>query len=113
MDAKDPDIALSRREFEIASRNLKKMAAAGVRVAFGADTGHGNPRYEGFFEHLEMDLMVKSGGMTPMEVIQAYVKTNSEAPGVDKDVGTLAKSEAADLLVLDKSLLDDMSTRDR
>jgi len=108
LDAKDPDIALNRREFEIASQNLKKMAAAGVRIGFGTDTGHGNPRYEGFFEHLEMELMVNSAGMTPMQVIQAYVKTNSEALGVDKEFGTLAKGKAADLVVLDKNPLDNI-----
>jgi imidazolonepropionase-like amidohydrolase len=99
-------MAINRREFEIASKNLKKMSAAGVRIGFGTDTGHGNPRYEGFFEHLEMQLMVEPGGMTPMQVIQAYSKTNSEAFGVDKEYGTLAKGKAADLVVLDKSPLD-------
>ena len=108
IDTKDPEMAINRREFEIASKNLKKMSAAGVRIGFGTDTGHGNPRYEGFFEHLEMQLMVESGGMTPMQVIQAYSKTNSEALGVDKEYGTLAKGKAADLLVLDKSPLDNI-----
>jgi imidazolonepropionase-like amidohydrolase len=106
LDTKDPEMAINRREFEIASKNLKKMSAAGVRIGFGTDTGHGNPRYEGFFEHLEMQLMVEPGGMTPMQVIQAYSKTNSEAFGVDKEYGTLAKGKAADLVVLDKSPLD-------
>ena len=108
LDAKDPEIALNRREFEVASANLKKMAAAGVRIGFGTDTGHGNPRYEGFFEHLEMELMVNAGGMTPMQVIQAYAKTNSEALGVDKEFGTLANGKAADLVVLDKNPLDNI-----
>ena len=52
--------------------------------------------------------MVNSGGMTPMQVIQAYAKTNSEALGVDKDFGTLAKGKAADLVVLDKNPLDNI-----
>jgi imidazolonepropionase-like amidohydrolase len=108
LDTKEPEMAINRREFEVASKNLKKMSAAGVRIGFGTDTGHGNPRYEGYFEHLEMQLMVESGGMTPMQVIQAYSKTNSEALGVDKEYGTLAKGKAADLLVLDKSPLDNI-----
>ena len=83
--AKDPAIALNRQDFEFAARNLKKMAEAGVRIGFGSDSGNGPPRYEGFFEHLEMELMVKNGGMTPMQVIQAFSKTNSEALGVEKD----------------------------
>jgi imidazolonepropionase-like amidohydrolase len=105
---KDPAIALNRKDFEMASRNLKNMAAAGVRIAFGSDSGNGPPRYEGFFEHLEMELMVKNGGMTPMQVIQAFSKTNSEALGIENDYGTLAKGKVADFLVLRKNPLDDI-----
>lgn len=106
--AKDPAIALNRKDFEMASRNLKKMAAAGVRIGFGSDSGNGPPRYEGFFEHLEMELMVKEGAMTPMQVIQAFSKTNSEELGVDKDYGTLAKGKVADFIVMRKNPLDDI-----
>jgi imidazolonepropionase-like amidohydrolase len=106
--AKDPAIGLNRKDFELASLNLKKMAQAGVRIAFGSDSGNGPPRYEGFFEHLEMELMVKNGGMTPMQVIEAYSKINSEALGVDKDYGTLAKGKVADFLVLARNPLDDI-----
>jgi imidazolonepropionase-like amidohydrolase len=54
-----------------------------------------------------MELMVKYG-MTPMQVIQAFSKTNSETLGIDKDYGTLAKGKMADLVVLDKNPLDDI-----
>jgi imidazolonepropionase-like amidohydrolase len=104
--ANDPAIALNRRDFELAASNLKAMAAAGVRIGFGSDSGNGPPRYEGFFEHLEMELMVKSAGMTPMQVIQAFSKTNAEALGVEKEFGTLAKGKAADFVILAKNPLD-------
>jgi imidazolonepropionase-like amidohydrolase len=107
--AKDPAIALNRRDFELASRNLKAMVAGGVKIAFGSDSGNGPPRYEGFFEHLEMELMVKEGGMTPMQVIVAFSKTNSEALGVEKDFGTLAQGKAADFVVLRKNPLEDIT----
>jgi imidazolonepropionase-like amidohydrolase len=107
--AKDPEIALNRKDFEMAARNLKKMVEAGDRIGFGSDDGNGPPRYEGFFDHLEMELMVKSAGMTPMQVIQAFSKTNSEALGVEKDFGTLAKGKVADFVVLAKNPLDDIA----
>lgn len=106
--AKNPELALNRRDHAIATANLKKMAAAGVTIAFGTDDGNGPPRYEGFFEHLEMEMMVKDCGMTPMQVIRAFSKTNSEVLGVSKDYGTLAKGKMADLVVLDKNPLDDI-----
>jgi imidazolonepropionase-like amidohydrolase len=101
------DLALNRRDLEIASKNFTKMLNAGVRIGLGTDSGPAPARFEGFFEHLEMELMVKYG-MTPMQVIQAFSKTNSEILGIDKDYGTLAKSKMADLVVLDKNPLDNI-----
>ena len=102
------DLALNRRDLEIASKNFTKMVnAGGVRIGLGTDSGPVPTRFEGFFEHLEMELMVKYG-MTPMQVIQAFSKTNSEILGIDKDYGTLAKGKMADLVVLDKNPLDDI-----
>ena len=101
------DLSLNRRDLEIASKNFTKMLNAGVRIGLGTDSGPAPARFEGFFEHLEMELMVKYG-MTPMQVIQAFSKTNSEILGFDKDYGTLAKGKMADLVVLDKNPLDDI-----
>jgi imidazolonepropionase-like amidohydrolase len=42
-------------------------------------------------------------------VIQSFSKNNSEALGIDKDFGTLAKGKAANLLVLTKNPLDDIT----
>jgi imidazolonepropionase-like amidohydrolase len=107
--AANPEIELNRKDFEFATKNLRKMFLGGVRIAFGTDSGNGPPRFEGYFDHLEMQLMVKYGGMTPMQVIQAFSKTNSEVLGIDKDYGTLAKGKVADLLVLEKNPLDDIA----
>ena len=81
-----------------------------MRFGFGTDSGGEPNRYfiQGFFEHRQMELMVQAG-LTPMQVIQAFSKNNSEALGIDKDFGTLAKGKAADLLVLTKNPLDDIT----
>jgi imidazolonepropionase-like amidohydrolase len=107
--AANPEIDLNRKDFEFATKNLKRMFDGGVRIAFGTDAGNGPPRFEGYFDHLEMQLMVKYGGMTPMQVIETFSKTNSEVLGIDKDYGTLAKGKVADLLVLEKNPLDDIA----
>jgi len=44
-----------------------------------------------------------------MQVIQSFSKNASEALGVDKGFGTLAKGKAADLLVLERNPLDSIS----
>ena len=102
------DLALNRKDFEIATTNFSKMVkAGGVRIGLGTDSGPVPTRFEGYFEHMEMELMVKYG-MTPMQVIQAFSQTNSEILGIEKDYGTLAKGKMADLVVLDKNPLDDI-----
>ena len=105
--SKAPEAAFNRQEFTIAAANFSKMVKAGVRLALGTDSGPSPARFEGYFEHMEMEQMVKYG-MTPMQVIQAFSKTNSEVLGIDKDYGTLAKGKVADLVVLDKNPLDDI-----
>jgi imidazolonepropionase-like amidohydrolase len=101
------DQAADREAFEIAQKNFAKMVKAGIRLGLGTDSGPTPHRFEGYFEHMEMELMVKNG-MTPMQVITAFSKTNSEALGIEKDYGTLAKGKVADLVVLDRNPLDNI-----
>jgi imidazolonepropionase-like amidohydrolase len=105
--AQHPQRDLFKAGFEMNKTNLKKLSDAGVRVAFGTDSGGAADRFfiQGYFEHREMDLMVQAG-MTPMQVIQSFSKGASEALGIEKDFGTLARGKAADLLVLEKNPLD-------
>jgi imidazolonepropionase-like amidohydrolase len=52
---------------------------------------------------------MREAGLTPMQIIVAFSKNNSELLGIDKDFGTLAKGKAADLLVLTRNPLDDIT----
>ena len=49
-----------KKALEVASQNLKKLVDNGVRIAFGTDTGP-PARFQGYFEHMGMDLMAKAG----------------------------------------------------
>jgi imidazolonepropionase-like amidohydrolase len=94
---------------EQAYRNLKLVSDAGVTVAAGSDTGSANNpgRWQGYFEHVEMELMVKAG-MTPMQVLVAATGGASRvAPQLNR-VGTLEPGKWADLLVLNANPLDDI-----
>jgi len=108
--AKDPEIARNKRAFEIDKINLKRLSDAGVRIALGTDSGGAPDRFfiQGFFEHRQMELMVQAG-LTPMQVIQAFSKGASETLDIDKEFGALAKGKAADLLVLEKNPLDNIT----
>jgi len=100
---------LSRpRLFEVQARSLKKLTAAGVRIAFGTDAGIGAPY--GWSAHAEIADMV-AAGMTPMQAIVAATRTSAEVLRLDQ-LGTIAPGKSADFIVLNANPLDDiMNTR--
>jgi imidazolonepropionase-like amidohydrolase len=108
--AKLPNLAQLKRAYEIDKANLETLVGAGVRVALGTDSGGESPWYrvQGFAEHLQMELMMEAG-LTPMQVIQSFSKGASEALRIDKDFGTIAQGKAADLLLLDRDPLQDIT----
>ena len=104
--ASDPNIEKYREALAIGKRNLKALADGGVRYGIGTDSGVPG-RFQGFFEHLELQEMVEAG-LTPMQVIVAATKSGAEflkAP----DLGTLQQGKWADLIVLAKNPLDDIT----
>jgi imidazolonepropionase-like amidohydrolase len=91
---------------EVAKRNLKTLSDAGVRVAMGTDSGPAG-RWQGFFEHLELEMMVDAG-MTPMQVIVAATGAAADCHGKSGQFGTIQPGASADLLVLSANPLDDI-----
>ena len=91
---------------EMASRNLKKLADAGVRISFGTDSGP-PARFQGYFEHMELDLMAKAG-LTPMQILKSATGDAARCMRVAGKIGTLARGAWADLIVLEKNPLDDI-----
>ena len=74
-----------KEALEVAKRNLKTLSDAGVRIAMGTDTGPAG-RWQGFFEHLELEMMVESG-MTPMQVLVAATSAAAECHGKGAEFG--------------------------
>jgi len=105
--AADPDYPQYPGFLEKAKQNLKKLADGGVRFGFGTDSGP-PLRFSGYFEYLEMQLMVEAG-LTPMQVITAASRDSAEFLGVSKDLGTLEPGKWADLIVLAKNPLADIT----
>lgn len=108
---KDPDIAKYRAGLEMAKKNLKTLSDAGVKVAFGTDSGVPT-RFSGYFEHRELQLMVEAG-LTPMQAIVAATGTNAEILGGAKQFGTLQPDRRADFLVLDANPLNDIHNTEK
>jgi imidazolonepropionase-like amidohydrolase len=93
----NPATARYREALRTASANLKTLVAAGAPIAFGTDTGP-PARFQGFFEHEELRLMVESG-LTPTQALVAATSGAAKCLG-QKSVGTLAPGAWADFLVL-------------
>jgi len=74
---------------------LRHMHAAGVKIAFGTDTGvsaHGDNAQE-------FALMVKAG-MTPLETIQAATVNAADHFSLSAEIGSIAAGKAADIIAV-------------
>ena len=99
-----------RDALPLAQENMKRLHDAGVGVAMGTDTGPLG-RFQGYFEHLEMELMVE-GGLSAAAVIHASTGGAASCLGLSGTVGTLEPGARADLLAIESSPLADIrSTR--
>ena len=90
----------------MASRNLKYLQDAGVGIAFGTDTGP-PARFQGYFEHMELELMVKAG-LTPAQALTAATSGAADCMKVAGQLGALVPGAWADFVVLDKNPLEDI-----
>ncbi len=95
-----------KAQLEVAMTNLKALSDAGVRIAMGTDTGPA-ARFQGYFEHGELDLMVESG-MTPMQTIIASTRDAAACLGLE-GVGTLEAGNFADFVVYTENPAEDIA----
>jgi imidazolonepropionase-like amidohydrolase len=104
----EASVAKAREVVEIHRQSFASAVAAGVKVAMGTDSGvtpHGrNLR--------ELELMV-SGGMTPMQAIEATTRSAAELMGLEEELGTLEPGKRADLVVIGGDPLDVAELGDR
>lgn len=104
----DPDFSRYPGQLTMAQRNLKKLFDAGVKIAFGSDSGP-PARFQGFFEHRELELMVQAG-LTAAQALQAATLNTAQALRIDRDFGSLEQGKRADFILVDgdplKQILD-------
>ncbi len=105
MQAAQVDRPAAQASFGIQARNLVRLNAAGVTIAFGTDGS--SP----WAVHQELEDMVRTG-MTPAEVIVAATSTSADLMEIP-DAGSVAAGMSADFLVLDANPLEDITNTRR
>ena len=102
--ALDPDRSLNKRNFELASANLRKLSAAGVQIGFASGSGLANS-FEGYFEYREAVFM-NEAGLSPMDIIRSFSTGSTNAFGLSGDTGTLTTGKQADFIILNANPLE-------
>jgi imidazolonepropionase-like amidohydrolase len=103
---RDPELSNYRQQYATAQANLKKLSAAGVKIALGTNSGAANS-YPGYFELREMIAMAEAG-MKPMDVITAATSVPAAILGIS-DLGTIAVGKTASFLAMPNNPLENMS----
>jgi imidazolonepropionase-like amidohydrolase len=96
-----------KEHMPVAMRNLKLLSDAGVTIAMGTDSGGGPGRFQGYFEHLELEYETKAG-LTAMQALVSATRGAAQAIHISQQVGTLEKGKWADFLVLSANPLEDI-----
>ncbi len=95
-----------REALPLAKENMMALHNSGIRAALGTDSGP-PARFQGYFEHLEMEMM-QDAGMTPAEVLQSATRYAAECMQIDDELGTLEEGKWADFVVTLDNPFDDI-----
>lgn len=104
--SQDPGSRGYKAALPIAKRNLKKASDAGLLVVMGTDSGAFANRFQGYFEHLEMEMMADSG-LTTAQILRAATSDAARAMRVE-GVGAITSSAWADFIVLERDPIRDI-----
>lgn len=83
--------------------NFGKAVEAGVKIAFGTDSGvsiHGT--------NMEEALLMHEGGMSPMAILKSATVNGADLIGMSEQLGTLEKGKYADIIAMPNSPLEDI-----
>jgi imidazolonepropionase-like amidohydrolase len=87
------------RQRAVLDENLRRLHAAGVRIAMGTDAGNPGTAH-GPSVYREMEAM-RAAGMSAADVFRASTLTAAQAMGLEREMGTVEPGKRADLVVFE------------
>jgi imidazolonepropionase-like amidohydrolase len=96
-----------KETLEGGAESARRILKAGGRLGMGGDYGFAWTPHGTYAK--ELTFFVKYVGFTPLETIKCATKTGAEIMGRDKEIGTLEVGKLADVLVVDRDVLADIS----
>ena len=103
------DINRMRRHFDLLCELMHKARKLGIKLLVGTDTGNNSFMPHGEVHAKELEIFVKHGGYSPMEAIVAATRDNAYAIGLEGQLGELAAGKLADIIVLRKDPIADIT----
>lgn len=103
------DINRMKRHFELLCELMHKARKLGIKLLVGTDTGNNSFMRYGEVHAKELEIFVKYGGFSPLEAITAATRDNAYAVGLEGQLGVLEPGTLADLIVLDRDPLADIT----
>ena len=94
-----------KKALEVATANVKRLFDAGVPLASGTDTGP-PARFQGYFEHLELELVARSG-LRPADILAMATGRSAQCSNL-KNLGFLRPGQWADFVVVTGDPLKDI-----
>ncbi len=88
---------------------LQRSRELGLKVLCGTDSGNSPVMPYGELHANEPGIMVKYGDYTPLEAISACTRDNAFVVGLEDDLGVIESGKLADILVLNKDPVADIS----
>jgi imidazolonepropionase-like amidohydrolase len=107
------ELDVMKFNFDRAIRNVERMRELGIIVMSGTDTGNSPAIAYGEMHGIEAELLVNYCRFSPMEAIQSSTVHNAVAVGMEGQLGTVTEGKLADLILLDRNPLDDVSVLKR
>lgn len=101
-------IRKSMLAWENVIKNIKLLHDSGVTLAAGSDLLD-SPLMKLGMNSMELELLVKYCGFTPMDALVSATRNGARACGLEAEIGTLEKGKSADLVLLKGDPLKDIS----